>query len=582
MVPLGAARGGGRTLSTRAGATPLSSKLQSATWLAGEAVRRLARAREWQVLAAIVVVAWFAILGLALTVRHAGWTWYQGGDQLWFYTDGWLLAHGHLGYAGVGYLWPVLLAPIALVAGPNVQNAYPAVILIDVLVLLPVALVALYAIGKRIAGRVFGYWCCAVFVAAPFVGILYVNAGYHQRYVEQFLPQALGLTALSDFPALVAVLISAYFCLRVVLDEQPRIAHGLASGLAAGAAIGIKPSAALFLGGPALALFDARRLRPALHFVAGLVPPAMTLALWKLRSSHHIPLLAAPYDELHTAAVATLPLAVNFHRLINLDWTHLGDELANLRRYFAVGRVVEWSCVAGLFGLGRRSPGAAVLAGGWLGTFIVVKGTWDSATLETGSLLRIMIPAFPAFVLLVAALPLLWPGLPQRLRPPAARPAAPMSRRTLQALVAAVLVTAVVPFAAIAAAAPEKGPSPHAVEIGYTNGPSATDLKIGLTARARGNAVVLGWNAQHPAGGPVFYHVFRGPADAADYQCDAKTYVQRCYLSLTDLGPTRATTFVDRPAPGRWAYRIGVAANWLDDTNQGDVYVISSRVVSSR
>ncbi|HVS85973.1 MAG TPA: hypothetical protein VHD91_10105 [Gaiellaceae bacterium] len=573
MVPLGAAGAGGRAL-TGAEALPL---------LAGrgrELLRRLERAREWRVLGAIVLVAWLAVLGLALTVRHSGWTWYQGGDQLWFYTDGWLLAHGHLGYAGVGYLWPALLAPIALVAGPNVSDAFPAVILIDVLVLLPVALVALYGIGKRVAGRVFGYWCCAVFVALPFVGILYVNAGYHQRYVEQFLPQALGLTALSDFPALVAALVSGYFCLRIVLDEQPRVVHAIASGLAAGAAIGVKPSAALFLGGPALALFDARRARPALFFAAGLLPALATTALWKLRSTGNVPLVA-PYASLHTAAVLSLPLAVNFHRLINLDWGHLGDELANLRRYFAVGRLVEWAPVAGLFGLARRSPGAAVLAAGWLGTFVVVKGTWDSATLQTGSLLRIMIPAFPAFVLLVASLPLLWPGLPDRLHPEPVRPSR-FGRRTAQALVAAVLLTAAVPFVAIAAAAPERGPNPHAVAVGSSNGPIPTDVDVGLTATRSGNAVVLTWKAQHPAGGPVFYHVFRGPASAADYSCDTATSVQRCYLGMADLGATRSTRFVDRDAQGGpWAYRIGVSANWLDDPTLGDVYVLSSRVVAS-
>lgn len=550
--------------------------------MAGGALRRLEGVREWQALAAIVVVDWLAILGLGLTVRHAGWTWYQGGDQLWFYTDGWLLAHGHLGYAGVGYLWPALLAPIARVAGPNVQNAYPAVVLIDVLLLMPVALVTLYAIGKRIAGRIFGYWCTALFVAMPFLGIVYVNTGYHQRYVEQFLPQALGLTALSDFPALVAVLISAYFCLRIVLDASPRTTHALASGLAAGAAVGIKPSAALFLGGPALALFDARRLRPALLFAAGIAPAAVTMGLWKLRSSHHIPPLAQP-GTLHLAAAASLPLAVNFHRLINLDWSHLGGELANVRRYFAVGRLVEWAPVAGVFGLGRRSPGAAVLIGGWFGTFVLVKGTWDDASLETGSLLRILIPAFPAFALLVASLPLLWPGLPQRLSPQQEPAPAPprTSRRTLQALVAAALLTAVFPFVAIAATSPEHGPSPHAVSIGTTNGPSPTDVQMGLTAHSAGGKVVLTWQPQHSVGGPLFYHVFRGPVGTPDYLCDASTHVQRCYFKLDDLGPTRSTRYVDTPGRGTWVYRIGVAANWLDDSSLGDVYVLSSRVVAS-
>ena len=51
-----------------------------------------------------------------------------------------------------------MLIPIALVAGANVLSGLPAVILLNTLVLLPVALLCVYGIGTRIAGRVFGYW----------------------------------------------------------------------------------------------------------------------------------------------------------------------------------------------------------------------------------------------------------------------------------------------------------------------------------------------------------------------------------------------------------------------------------------
>ncbi len=48
-----------------------------------------------------------------LSVGHNGWIFYQGGDQLWLYTTGWLLAHGHLAQPLVGYGLPTVLAPIA-------------------------------------------------------------------------------------------------------------------------------------------------------------------------------------------------------------------------------------------------------------------------------------------------------------------------------------------------------------------------------------------------------------------------------------------------------------------------------------
>jgi len=48
------------------------------------------------VLIAFVVVQWLALLALALSVKHNGWLYYAGGDQLWHYSGAYLLAHGHL------------------------------------------------------------------------------------------------------------------------------------------------------------------------------------------------------------------------------------------------------------------------------------------------------------------------------------------------------------------------------------------------------------------------------------------------------------------------------------------------------
>ena len=47
-------------------------------------------------LATLIVLQWLAVATLALTVKHNGWLYYAGGDQLWHYTGAYLLAHGHL------------------------------------------------------------------------------------------------------------------------------------------------------------------------------------------------------------------------------------------------------------------------------------------------------------------------------------------------------------------------------------------------------------------------------------------------------------------------------------------------------
>ncbi len=33
--------------------------------------------------------------------------------------------------------------------------------------------------------------------------------------------------------------------------------------------------------------------------------------------------------------------------------------------------------------------------------------------------------------------------------------------------------------------------------------------------------------------------------------------------------------FIPTPGRGEWTYRVGVAANWLDDISQGDTFTLS-------
>ena len=84
---------------------------------ARDAVTRSARLVEAlparRMIAVFIGVEWLAVLATGLVVRHAGWIYYQGGDQLWYYTLGWLLGHGQLTQTPVGYGWSLVLAPIS-------------------------------------------------------------------------------------------------------------------------------------------------------------------------------------------------------------------------------------------------------------------------------------------------------------------------------------------------------------------------------------------------------------------------------------------------------------------------------------
>ena len=79
----------------------------------------------------------------------------------------------------------------------------------QVLVLGPIALLCVYGIAARIGGRLLGYWASLLWVIAPFAAIPLFVDRYHERWIEQFLPQALGLTAMADFPSMVIVLAAA-------------------------------------------------------------------------------------------------------------------------------------------------------------------------------------------------------------------------------------------------------------------------------------------------------------------------------------------------------------------------------------
>jgi hypothetical protein len=525
-----------------------------------------------QVVAAAVVLQWATIAAAAAAVRHNGWIYYQGGDQLYYYTTAWLFSHGHMPLAGIGYLWAFLLAPIAFFAGPNVASAYPAIAILDVAILMPAALLALYGIAVRVAGRLFGYWALALWILVPFVGVLYANDGYHQRYTELLLPQAFGLTAMADFPAMVATIAAAYFCARVLVDEAPTWLDAAGIGIAAGAAFAIKPSGALFLVAPVAALAFARRFGALVVAGCAAMPAALTLAVFKWRGLGSLPIARA--DGAHVAA-GDSPTAVA-GSTFGLDWSHFLHELDQIREHFWSVRFVEWLVIAGAIALLRLSRPIGLLVCVWFAAYAIGRGTYPHSGFEDGSILRLMMPAYPAFILLLAALPFLIPGLQRRVRPFASR-GLRATGRALVVLGVAVAITAGLPLVAIATVRPDRGPEPRAAFLQSPPIPSGVD--IGFTAKTDGSAVALQWHEQHSVGGPLFYHVYRvDPAHG--YTCVRKGAVDRCDAPpwYFDVSATRETEFVDRPGRGRWTYRIGVAANWLNDMQYGDTYLLSTPV----
>jgi hypothetical protein len=520
--------------------------------------------RPAYVLGGLILLQWLAVLALALTVRHNGWLYYAGGDQLWHYSGAYLLAHGHLPPAYVGYGWSVLLAPLAAIAGPNLVSALPGIVLLNTLILLPVALFCVYDICTRVVGRLFGYFAAGLWIALPYLGILFVEQGYHQKYTELTLPQLVGLTSVPDFPSMVALLAAAALCLRALDARTWHYAAG--AGLATGASIAIKPSNSIWLVTPFIVLLVERR-RALLPYVVGLGPAVLTLALWKYRGLGE--LAARPAEPVRIAAGVT-DLFNRIHGTQLNSWAHLREVLSSLREHFWVARVIEWLPVAGTVALLLRARRGFLLVGTWFIAYLLVKGTYIPASVEDASFWRIMMPAFPAYLILAASVVLLAPGV--RARPATSTPR-PRSRRFAIVVTAAVAAFTILPLGVVAATPRLHDGGRQAVRLGDNLIPVTA---IGLEAVTENGGVRLSW--QPPSGNSVFYRVLRRDTAAPGGVACAGTprpASDDCELFMTDATTTKASSVVDHPGAGTWEYRVGVAANWLNDPTLGDVYVVS-------
>jgi hypothetical protein len=525
--------------------------------------------RTAYVLGALVAVQGAALLVFALIVRHNGWLYYAGGDQLWHYSGAYLMAHGHLPPSFVGYGWSILLLPVALVAGPNIVSALPAIVLVNTVVLLPLGLLCVYGIAARIAGRLFGYWAAVLWIALPYLGVLFVEPGYHQKYTELTLPQLLGLSSVPDFPSTVALLVAAYFCLRAV--DSPAWHPAAAAGLAVGYAIAIKPSNSIFLFAPVL-LFAFAARRALLPFALALAPALLTLVLWKYRG----------LGELAAAPAEPMPLAGGVgdlgHRIFSPDlnsWDHLHQVLLGLREHFWAARLIEWLPLAGIVALALRSRRAFLLVATWFTAYLLTKGTYVPASIEDASFFRILMPAFPAYLILAAAIVLLVPGM--RARPGPDR-ALVTGRRLTAAVAAAAVVFAAAPLAVVAAVPPLHDDGRQAVSQPTVLIP--VNPAIAPRAEVAGHTVRLSWHATAPRPAAVFYRILRGGGPTGGFACAGTPSgaADQCRIYMDAAGAARSPSFVDRPGPGRWTYRIGVSANWLNDFGYGDVTVVSRPV----
>lgn len=554
----------------RAPADAVWSRLRGGLAAADRALTAAAE-RPLATLAMLAVAQWALVLAFALTVRHNGWVFYQGGDQIWLLTTSWLMGEGEVAPAYTGYGWPLATVPIMQLFGPGFVTAMPPVILLNVLVLGPLLLWAVHGLAERIAGSAFALFAAAAWIVLPFAVIPLWRQDYHERYVEQFLPGALGLTGLADYQSTVLLAVAALLFLRAL--DGAAWTDAATAGLVVGFAIGVKPSNALVLGAPAAAALVARNLRVLVPFGVALLPALLTLALWKLRGLGTIPAFAA--GEIRTAASAVALTVPAVDRYVDLDWGHLHDNMSHIREYFWSARLVQWAPLAGAFGLARCWPAGAAFMATWFGVFLLLKGSTELSTVASGSFFRFLQPSFPAYFLLAFSIVLLVPRLGEAvaLRWPR-REAREVGRRTLLGLAACL---AALPLLVVAVLGAMSSP-PRAIVVNNILTPVDDAIAVGV--RPRGDARELTWEHRKPGSTRVFYRVYRTGADGADVACADRGAATECALEMILLGTTREPRWRDGSPPAGSSYRVGVAANAQDDPSAGDVVVISPPVRS--
>ena len=298
-------------------------------------VRKALQRRPWLLLAAAVPLQWLSLLAAAL--------WSHGEESL---SD------------------PVVLANVVLAA--------------------PLALVAAYVLAVRLGGVPFAAWTLAVWLASPWLLVGLALRNYDDTAQDAVLPLLVGLTAAPEFATGTAVLGGA------ALLTFPR----LEAAVAAGAAFGV-----------AALVVSATLAFPVAALLA-------TLVEWRPRRAAALAAAVAPF-----AVVAALRSGVWGEER---SYEALIAALDGFREYFWSKRFLEWLPFAGAFGLARLSLTSALTLGGGFVGFAVVQASRADAGFEDGRVFVLLLPGLPAYAILTAALILLVPTLAARLPAPAA------------------------------------------------------------------------------------------------------------------------------------------------------------------
>lgn len=337
--------------------------------------------------AATVLLQWLVVAGVAVAAARSGSV-YGGRSSAAQAVD----AAGSISNGGLpatnGPGYPILLAPIVRLTH-DVGTVASIVTTVNIVVLIPFVAWCLLEIAERSAGRLYAAAVAVVWTLAPVAAVPLFTDAYRPVYVDDVLPALYGLTLRPEFAAMALSVAAAAFALRAVAGARRA---GIVAGTFAGAAALVTPVALAAGAGVALALIAARRWRALLETAPVLAAALVTLLVWRQRA------LGGPTVTLGHPA-----------------WAAFQATMAQVREHFWSNRLLQWLAVAGAAGAVRLARPLGVLGIGWLGAYALV-AVATQTDFSQGRFFVSLIPSWPAYALLVAAVPALVPTLMARVR----------------------------------------------------------------------------------------------------------------------------------------------------------------------
>jgi hypothetical protein len=310
-----------------------------------------------------------------------------------------------------------------------------------------------------------------------------------------------------------------------------------------------------------------------------MLPGVAALTMWKRNGIGAVPLLnpsgggggggATPSNTVNGAG-----------RYVNVDWHHIGENLHALGQVFWSVRLLEFLLLAGSIGLivRARAKGFAIVA--WFVAFALIKGGVAFANVYDTSLYRFLLPAWPAWILIVSGVIFCWPGGPmRRLRQRTEDQQRTAAIKPLRWPILAVvsLVFALGPLVVAATVSPIMAET--AAQIHLLDAPVPI-VDFQLRARRTGpHEVTLEWSRIHTNRATGWYEVYKGKTDGCFYMRPG--HRSNCLFSMQRIGASRTTTFQDTQAVGRPLYRVALTAGLRIDPDTTGHLLLSKPATTS-